>query len=100
MVRKIIWSPEAIDTYISIIEYLEKEWTEREVRNFMLRVHEKLGILSQQPLIGRLSSKKRNNYRTLINKHTTLVYHYKPIKKEIELVSFWNNAQDPRKLKF
>ena len=100
MVQKIIWSPEALDTYISILEYLEKEWTEREIKNFIARVNEKLDILKQQPLLGRISNKKKKTYRTLINKHITLVYHYKPIKHEIELVTFWNNLRNPKSFKF
>ena len=71
MVHKIIWSPEAIDTYISILEYLEKEWTEREVKTFIVRVNEKLDILKLQPVLGRISNKKKNTRRTLIDKRIT-----------------------------
>ena len=100
MVQKITWSPESIDTYVSIMEYLEEKWTEREIDNFIARVDEKLNILKQQPLIGRISSKKKKTYRTLIDKHTTLVYRYKPVKQEIELITFWSNARNPKKYNF
>ncbi len=100
MVQKIIWSPESIDTYISILEYLEEKWTEREINNFISRVEEKLNILKQQPLIGRISNKRKKTYRTLIDKHTTLVYYYKPLKRELELITFWGNAQNTKKYKF
>ena len=100
MVQKIIWSPESIDSYISILEYLEGKWTEREMDNFISRVHEKLDILKQQPLLGRISNKRKKTYRTLIDRHTTLIYHYKPIKQEIELVAFWGNSRDPKKNKY
>jgi plasmid stabilization system protein ParE len=99
MVCKIIWSPETIETYIVVIEYLRQEWTEREVKNFMLRVDEKLEILSKQPLLGRITGKRRKTHRTLINKQITIVYHYKPIKKEIELVTFWHNSRNPKRFK-
>ena len=99
MVRKIIWSPEAIESYISILEYIEREWTGREVRNFMVRVSEKLDILKRQPLLGRVSGKRKKTFRTLISKQTTLIYLYKPRKQEIELVTFWSNARNPKDLK-
>ena len=97
MVRKIVWSPEAIDTYIAAIEYLEHQWSKKEVNTFITRVSTKLEILKKQPLLGRKSGKRKNTHRTLINKRITLVYYYKPIKKEIELVSFLNNWRKPGK---
>jgi hypothetical protein len=38
MVRKIIWLPRAIQTYISNIEYLQTNWTEKEVEHFKVLV--------------------------------------------------------------
>jgi plasmid stabilization system protein ParE len=49
MVYKIIWSSLALRTYVSNIEYLEKKWTEKEVKNFISAVQRKLSILSLQP---------------------------------------------------
>ena len=100
MVRKIIWLPEAIRTYLGIIDYLQSEWTEQEIAKFAELVRRKLATLEMQPRIGRRAGKKRNVFRTVVHKKVTLVYRYKPVKKEIELVTFWNNLQDPGRLKF
>ncbi len=100
MVKQIEWSVKAQDTFDGIIAYLEKEWTEREVINFVNRVNEKLELLCVFPRLGIPNSKKKNSYRTLIHKKVTLVYHYKPIKKEIILITFWNNLQNPKGLKY
>ena len=97
MVHKIIWSPEAFRTYTATLGYLEKEWTEKEVNNFIARVNQKLNILKLQPLIGRPTGLRKNTHLTIINKRVTLAYTYKASKKEIELVSFWNNYLDPEK---
>ena len=97
MVLKIIWSPQALSTYIAILEYLEKEWSDKEVNNFISRVNEKLALLITQPRLGRITNKKTNLYRTVLHKRVTLVYVYQPNKKEIELVTFWNNWNDPNK---
>jgi hypothetical protein len=53
-----------------------------------------------QPKIGNQTSKNPAIFRTLVHKKITVVYKYKPLKKEIELITFWNNQQDPKKLKF
>jgi plasmid stabilization system protein ParE len=100
MVSEIIWSAGAIDTYNAIIQYLYDEWTDKEVRNFGKRVDAKLQILRLQPRIGRLVNKKGNVHRTLVHKKITLVYRCKLRKNEIELVTFWNNLQDPKRLKY
>ena len=97
MVCTIVWSGLALKTYISNIEYLKEEWTEAEVRNFITAVEKKIVLLSLQPRMGRITNKKRNVRRTMIHKRIALIYRYKPLKGEIELVRFWNNYQNPKK---
>jgi plasmid stabilization system protein ParE len=52
MVYKIVWTLKALQTYAGNMEYLEKKWTAKEVKNFALMVEKKLLILSNQPTIG------------------------------------------------
>ncbi len=99
MVDKVEWSVKAQESFESIVTYLEKEWTQREVVNFVNRVNEKLELLRSFPRLGNANSRKRNTYRTLVHKKITLVYHFKPVRNEIVLITFWNNLQDPKKLK-
>jgi len=35
MVKEIRWTQESVDTFDKTIEYLEREWTEKEVYNFI-----------------------------------------------------------------
>lgn len=100
MAYKIVWSAEAQATYLSIIEYLEINWTEKEIIKFVTRVHLKLGLLCQHPAIGIPHKKRYNIYKTLVHKHVSLVYHIRLQKKEIVLLTFWDNRQAPRKLKY
>ncbi len=100
MALQIEWSIKSEDTFDEIIAYLETEFTQREVVSFVNRVYDKLELLQTFPKIGVPNTKKRNTYRTLIHKKVTLVYHYKPIKKEIVLITFWNNLQNPARLKY
>lgn len=100
MAYQIVWTKEAKRSFFSILEYLEKEWTEREIRNFVERVDGKLDLLQFSPAIGMVYKRKYKIYRTLLTKQTSLVYFVRPIKKEIVLLSFWDNRQDPKKFKF
>jgi plasmid stabilization system protein ParE len=98
MVNQVEWSIKAQDTFDSIISYLEKEWTEKEVKNFVTRVYEKLELLRQFPEIGVPNIKKKNSYRTLIHKKVTLVYHYKPIKKKLYSLHFGTTCKTQKVL--
>jgi hypothetical protein len=41
-----------------------------------------------------------STYRTVIHKRIILFYQYKPIKKELRLLAFWNTRQDPNLIRF
>lgn len=100
MVYKISWTRKALETYIDNIKYLETKWTNREIKKFISDVEKKIETLSGQPGIGSPRNTKQNNIRhTLIHKRVILIYRYRPLKKEIELLRFWNTYQDPKKLK-
>jgi plasmid stabilization system protein ParE len=100
MVYKVSWTPKALETYISNIEYLETKWTDREVKKFISDTERKIKTLAGQPGIGSSRNKKHRDIRhTVIHKRVSLIYRHKPRKKEIELLRFWNTYQNPKKLK-
>ena len=99
MVQKISWLPEAQVTFLSALTYLEENFTKKEVEKFAERIQQKLLVIKSNPRLGRQGSKKPNVYKTVIHKKIILFYQYKPIKKEIVLLIFWNTLQSPRKLK-
>jgi plasmid stabilization system protein ParE len=100
MACKINWTPRAWKTYEANISYLRLAWTEKEINNFILAVDKKLLNLSNHPRIGTPRDKKNPNIRfTLVHKRVALIYRHKPLKKEIELLVFWNTYQNPLKLK-
>jgi hypothetical protein len=43
------------------------------------------------------SSKKKYVYKGFVTKHNSLFYKVNPRKKEIILLSFWDNRKDPQK---
>ncbi len=99
MVCKVTWTANTLKTYISNIGYLEKEWTEKEIKKFVDDTEKKIQNISKQPYIGSARSAKYPNVRfTLIHKRVALIYRFKPMKQEIELLRFWNTWQDPRKI--
>lgn len=98
MVQKIIWSPLAVQTYVSNIEYLQKEWTQKEIDKFIAATERKLNLLKLQPNIGVITHKRNDVRKTLIVKRILLIYRYKKRKGEIELLRFFNTWQHPKKM--
>ena len=47
----IFWSPEIKESYLNIIDFLEKNWNLKEVNSFLDRVDEILHLLSLSPKI-------------------------------------------------
>ncbi len=99
MALKVIWSPQAIETFSEIVDYLHKYWTEKEVTNFVRQSNKIIEHICYNPGMYRESEKKKHQHRAFIFKPVSLVYRYKPRKKEIELITFWNNRRNPKKLK-
>ncbi len=95
---KVRWTVTAKGSYFNILEYLEESWSEKEVLNFISEVDSLLKQISINPKMFQESKAKRNIRKGFISKHTTLYYRFRPRKKELELLSFWDNRQDPNKL--
>ena len=97
---KISWTPTARKTYFKVLDHLAEEWTKREVGIFINEVESLLEQIKSNPEMYQASRKKRNVRKALITEQTTLYYRIKPRKKELELITFWDNRQDPRKLAY
>jgi hypothetical protein len=65
---EIVWTPKAIETFGKRIVYLEENWTEKEIFNFTSRVNEYLETLRTQPLMFRISEKKKHAHIGVIYK--------------------------------
>lgn len=100
IVTEIFWTDSAKSSFDKIVEYLRREWTEREVAKFVNRTVDMLSTLKRHPEMCRPSAKMKYVRIGILDKHTQLFYHYKPGKKQLELLLFWGMKQNPVKLKY
>ena len=91
------WLPEAELTFAMVMEYLEQNWSSKEVETFINRTDEVIDFIAQRPH-QYIYSKKKDAYRAVVTKQISLYYRLK--SKEVELLVFWDTRQDPSKLKF
>ena len=68
MAYEIIWLPKAEQRYDEIIGYLQKEWAEKEIINFIARTGEVLELIRNNPSLYR-KSEKENVHQAMITKH-------------------------------
>lgn len=97
MALEVVWTPRAEAGYARIIRYLEENWTDKEVRNFVRQSHEFFELLREYPEILQKTGKHKNVHRGPINKFTILTYRVKPRKKQIELINIRSSRQKPLK---
>ena len=100
MAVTVFWSDQAKKTYADNIEYLKDAWTEKELKKFILRSEYVVLNIEGNPELYSFSGKSKKIRRVVVNKQITLYYRFYPIKKMVVLLSFWNNYQDSKKLKF
>lgn len=100
VIGEILWTDSAKTSFSKIIDYLHTEWTEKEVGKFINETVYLLSNLKRYPEMCRPSAKKKNVRIGIINKHTQIVYHYQPRKKQIVVLLFWNPKQNPAKFKY
>ena len=94
---KILWTDFALSELEKTIEYLEENWTERELRNLAIEIEETLNLLSHNPNLFQKSDIKKEIRRVVVAKHNTLYYRIN--NNSIEIISFFSNRQSPKKRK-
>lgn len=92
MVKKVIWTTEAEKTFDAIINYLQKHWSEKEIRNFIEKVNGITAHIRQHPLAYR-SAGKEDAREALITKHNLLLYRVSG--DTIYLLYFWDTRKNP-----
>lgn len=96
--RQITWNLLAKEDYYNNIDYLLLKWSEREAQDFIDLVDEVLFILKQ----GKIDFQETNYptiRRCVIREQITLFYKIID-NQHVELLRFWNNNQDDKKLTF
>ncbi|MBG6111501.1 hypothetical protein IWX84_002387 [Flavobacterium sp. CG_9.10] len=94
--RTVIWTEQAKLDYWENIDYLQYRWGLNVTLNFMNKVDEVIAILE----IGNTAFRPtvyKDTHEVPIVKQISLIY--KTDNKNLNLLRFWNNYQDPKKLK-
>ncbi|WKS94535.1 type II toxin-antitoxin system RelE/ParE family toxin [Riemerella columbina] len=98
MERVILWTDTAKKSFDDNITYLLEDWTEKEIENFINKTDAAIENIRYQPYIGK-SINGYPEYRSLlVVPQISLVYRVVN-NYEVLLITFFNNYQNPYKLK-
>ena len=94
---RVIWTEEAEVSFNQNISYLEEEWNESVIENFLDKTDEVIMTISKHPLAYPLVDSKEGIHKCLVVRQVSL--YYVVLEDRIDLITFWNNYQDPKRLK-
>jgi len=97
VVLHIQWTPAATNSFSKIVTYLQYKWSEKEVEQFVARIEKMILTLKSHPEMCRPSSKRKYVRIGILDKHTQLVYYYKPGTQSLIVLLLWNMKQNPTK---
>lgn len=93
---EIVWSDHALNELTQTLEYLEQNFTEKELKKLSKEIEKSVNLISKNPFIFSYSE-IRNVRKVIITRYNTLYYRIKG--KDIEIISFFSNRQNPAKRK-
>ncbi|MCF6270313.1 MAG: hypothetical protein L3J41_11415 [Melioribacteraceae bacterium] len=96
MIKRIVWTTKALITFENSITYLESEYAKKESDNFIKNTASVIKNISDFPQMY-AKDYSLNINKAPINKTISLIYREK--SDRIEIIYFWNNKQNPAKLK-
>lgn len=96
--RTVHWNRLAVLDYYNNIDYLLREWSEKEAQEFINLVYDTEFILTQGNIEFQNTDMPEIK-RCVICKQISLFYKIID-ERNIEFLRFWNNFQDDKKLRF
>ena len=93
----ISWADEANNNLDRIINYLEQNWSNKDIVNFFKKLEKRIEIIKQYPQIFPKSQILKNVHCSVLTKQITIYYSVE--NEIIRILSLFDTRQDPSKLK-
>mgnify|MGYP003422111594 FL=1 len=93
---KIFWTEHAASELEKTIQYLQTEFSDKEISKLLIKLEETLELISINPKIFPISD-KRGIHKVILLKYNSI--YYREINNSVEILSFFSNRQNPKKRK-
>ena len=94
---KIKWTDNALRELKNTFNYLEKNWTSKELTKLSLDIERTISLISNNPKIFPISDSI--NVRKVVIKKLNTMYYREKNDDLVEILSFFSNRQKPDKRK-
>lgn len=94
---KIIWAEEALSNLKGIIDYLEQNWTTKEIQKFARLLDKQLERIKSNPFLFPETDRRKSIRKSVLSKQISIYYRIKDV--EIHVITLFDNRQNPNKLK-
>jgi len=95
---EIIWTKLALVTYKEVLENLELRWSIKEIKSFVNLTNEMLTSISREDIVHRYVNQNLGIRRGIVHENVSIFYRINTIKNRVEIISFFNNRMDPKRL--
>ena len=92
------WTPEAERTFLQNLEYLTYRWSNSVITDFLNKVDDSLQVIASNPKAFPPYKSTPDIHKCVITSQITVYYRIVD-EDTIDLLTFWNNYQNPDKLK-
>ena len=94
---RILWTDHAILELTETIEYLEQNWTKKELKKFATRLDHTIELISKSPKLFPQSDEKTGVRKAVVEKHNNLYYRFSG--DSVEILSLFSNRKNPKSKK-
>jgi len=95
MALEIVWTPQAEKGLDKVLEYLQEEWSAKEILALEKRVLDLMERISKYPKICPSTGKYPNVRKGLVDRNNYIIYRIRPRKRTIEIINFRGTKQKP-----
>ncbi|HRN28059.1 MAG TPA: type II toxin-antitoxin system RelE/ParE family toxin [Ignavibacteriaceae bacterium] len=93
---KLKWSLQARNDLKNVINFINDNWSEKEVREFAKKLHKRISLIKTYPSLFPKSLHKQNVRRSVLTKQITIFYS--KLNDTINIISVFDVRQDPKKI--
>jgi plasmid stabilization system protein ParE len=94
----VIWSPASREEYAEILQYVDNEFGTDAALKVMDKIEATVEHIAAFPRAYPFSDIRPDIRKAVISRQTSLLYRI--TETQIQLLHFWDNRQDPRRLEF
>lgn len=99
MIREVRWSKTSRQTYLDILLYIQEKWGDEKAVEFAEKVESLIQNIIKMPLMFPATEHEGKQIRRCVVSKQTSIY-YKVEETSIDLITFYDNRQNPENLNF